>query len=376
MIVFCHLLNDSSGSPTILSESIRALKARRLLFVGSQGRGVLEGVSIPVRRYWYRRSNFRIFTLFSFMLSQLQLYRALSRASLPPEAIIYVNTVLPFGAAIWGRRTGRLVIYHIHEVSLSPKILQAFLVWVARKTADLVLYVSEDNRARLRVDGTAASVVPNPVPDRIASAGQSHRYEPMRSGKLEILMLASPRDFKGIPEFLELARRLSDRLEISFSLVLNADPHEVTRYLPASEIPRNIAVFPRSERPEEFYRQADLVLNLSRVDQWIETFGLTLVEAMSFGIPVIAPPVGGPTEIITDGEEGFLIDSRDANLLERKVRLLADNPDVLMQMSEKARRRAKDFSFESFAAHLREALASVKAAKAKKPKHNEISNHR
>lgn len=364
MIVFCHLLNDSSGSPTILSEAIRAVKPRGLLIVGSQGRGVLEGASIPVRRYWYRRSNFRIFTFFSFMLSQVQLYRELSRASLPPQAIIYVNTLLPFGAAIWGRRSGRRVIYHIHEVSLSPKILQSFLVWVARKTADLVLYVSEDNRERLPIEGISAAVVPNPVPNRIGSVGQSHLYDPMHSEKLEILMLASPRDFKGIPELLELARRVTDRSEIRFRLVLNAEPHEVKRYLPASEIPGNLTIFSRSERPEEFYLQAHLVLNLSRVDKWIETFGLTLVEAMSFGIPVIAPPVGGPSEIITDGEEGFLIDSRDVDSLEQKVRLLADNPDLLMQMSAKARRRSSDFSFESFAVRLREALASVEAAKA------------
>ncbi|MCA0911034.1 glycosyltransferase family 4 protein [Qipengyuania gaetbuli] len=298
------------------------------------------------------------------MVSQVQLYRELSRSSFPPHAVVYVNTLLPFGAALWGRRSGRMVIYHIHEVSLSPKILQSFLVWVARKTADLVLYVSEDNRARLPIEGIAAAVVPNPVPDRIASAGQFHLYDPMHSGKFEILMLASPRDFKGIPEFLELARRLSDRSEIHLRLVLNAEPHEVKRYLPVSEIPGNLDIFPRSERPEEFYQQADLVLNLSRVDQWIETFGLTLVEAMSFGVPVIAPPVGGPSEIITDGEEGLLIDSRDVDLLERKVRFLADNPGLLMQMSAKARRRASNFSFESFAVRLREALASVEAAKA------------
>lgn len=366
MIVFCHLLNDRSGSPMVLCSSLAALNAREqgVLYVGSQGRGVLDEEDVVIKRYWYRRSRFRLITLFAFLISQYRLYRALGKARLPEDAIIYVNTLLPFGAAVWGRRNDRKVIYHIHEVSLSPRILQIFLVWVTRKTASLIMYVSEDNRARVPVEGVTTSVIPNPVSDEVALAGHSHRYEPRCSGKFEILMLASPRDFKGIPEFLELARRFSDRSEIRFRLVLNAEPHEVHRYLPASEIPDNLAIFPRSERPEDFYKQADLVLNLSRVDQWIETFGLTLVEAMSFGIPVIAPPVGGPSEIITDGEEGFLIDSRDVDLLERKVRLLAGNPDLLMRMSAKARRRASDFSFESFAVRLREALASVEAAKA------------
>ena len=79
MIVFCHLLNDRSGSPTVLRSTLDALNARErgLLFVGSQGRGVLEEAKVPTRRYWYRRSRYRLITLFSFFVSQMALYRAL-----------------------------------------------------------------------------------------------------------------------------------------------------------------------------------------------------------------------------------------------------------------------------------------------------------
>ena len=177
-------------------------------------------------------------------------------------------------------------------------------------------------------------------------------------------MLASPRDFKGVPEFLKLAERLLHQTDIAFQLVLNSSDEDSQNYLNSASVPDNVKVNPRADRPELYYKSADLLLNLSRVDQWIETFGLTLVEAMSFGIPVIAPPVGGPSEIITDGEEGFLIDSRDVDLLGQRVMLLAETPDLSMQMSVKARRRAHDFSFESFAVRLREALASVTAGKA------------
>lgn len=368
MFIFCHLLNDNSGSPIVLRDTIKVLgpiASTSRLFVGSAGNGALNEVKVPISRYWYRRGKYRIVTLFTFTISQFRLYRRLASSSLPPHAVVYVNTLLPFAAAIWGRLNGNPVIYHVHEVSLSPKLLQSFLVWVAKKTADLIVYVSEDNKKRLRVEGVPACVVPNAVPERIAAAGRASRYHPKRSGKLEVLMLASPRDFKGIPEFLALARQLSDRSDVCFRLVLNADSREVERYLPCSQIPTNVAVYPRSDRPEEFYRQADLVLNLSRVDQCIETFGLTLVEAMSFGIPVIAPPVGGPTEILTDGREGFLVDSRSIDSLEKKVRLLADDPHLLTKMSLQARRRASDFNFESFASRLREALGSVEHARSK-----------
>ena len=39
-----------------------------------------------------------------------------------------------------------------------------------------------------------------------------------------------------------------------------------------------------------------------------EAFGLTVVEAMTCGLPVFATNKGGPAEIIVDGESGFHID--------------------------------------------------------------------
>lgn len=355
MIVFCHLLNDASGSPVILRETIRALsraEPKNTLFIGSQGRGVLESAGIPIRRYWYRRSRFRLLTLFTFAASQLALYRALSRANLPADALIYVNTLLPFGAALWGARHGCPVVYHAHEVSISPGPLRWFLVQVAERTARHVFYVSEDHRARLPIAGAPTSVLPNPVAPETAKSGASTPYEPRRSGHFDVLMLASPRDFKGVPEFLDLARRLAPRSDVSFTLVLNANAAEIAQYLPPGQVPDNVTIHPRTDNPAEFYASADVLLNLSRVDLWIETFGLTIAEAMAFGLPVIVPPVGGPTELVTDGREGYLVDSRDAEKLAQRLSGLIDDPTTAREMSAAARQRARDFSVERFSATL------------------------
>jgi len=101
------------------------------------------------------------------------------------------------------------------------------------------------------------------------------------------------------------------------------------------------------------------LVNLSRVDQWIETFGLTLIEAMAFGLPVIAPPVGGPTEIVRHGREGWLIDSRDRAALAEVVLRTADDRALYEEMSRAARVRAADFGFDRFAKALREVVSSV-----------------
>lgn len=361
MIVFCHLLNDNSGSPVVLKAVIQALSSvdnNPVLFVGSQGRGCLETVDIPIRRYWYHRSRFRLITLVTYLLSQVSLYRGLTRADLPPDAIIYVNTLLPFGAALWGRRHDRTVIYHVHEVSITPGLLRRFLTHIVETCACRVFYVSEDQRNRLPIAGVPSTVLPNPVTPQIAVNGCNTPYAPRRSGCFEVLMLASPRDFKGVPEYLDLARRLVWREDVRFALVLNALESEIDTYIPAPDRPANVRIHPRTDTPSLFYATADVLLNLSRVDQWVETFGMTIVEGMAFGLPVIAPPVGGPLTMVTEGREGFLVDSRDGSILERKLSTIIDDSKIAISMSNAARQRAREFTMDRFAETLQGQICS------------------
>lgn len=345
----------------MLRATLEALNASKegILLVGSQGPGVLDDVGVPMRRYWYRRSRYRIVTLFAYLFSQAMLYRALSRIrNVPADAVIFVNTLLPFAAMLWGRQTGRRVVVHVHEISITPGLLRRFLTSCAARSADLLVYVSNDHRARLPIKGPPALIVPNPVgPGLVARADG---YAP-RKGRQQfrVLMLASLRAYKGINEFMALAKGFQARTDIAFDLVLNAEADDVAAFAKRHSDAANVTIHPRTDDPAKFYSSADMVLNLSRVDDWIETFGLTLVEAMTFGLPVIAPPVGGPVEIVTHGTDGYCIDSRDGAALHQAVLKLADDPETYDAMARAARSKAQRFSFEAYAAALRAALNTL-----------------
>lgn len=354
MIVFCHLLNDRSGSPTVLRATLGALNAREdgLLFVGAQGRGVLEEAGVPTRRYWYRRSRYKIVTLFTFLVSQLALYRALSRArDIPAEAIVFVNTLLPFAAMLWGKRTGRRVVVHVHEASVSPGLLRRFLTECARRYASELLYVSQDHRDRLPIPGPKATVLPNPIAPALAE--RAARHEPHREGPFNVLMLTYPREYKGVGEFVALAQACADRHDLHFTIVLNAEEANTDAFARAHADMANLTVCPRTDDPASYYESAALVVNLTRVDLCVETFGLTLVEAMAFGLPVIAPPIGGPAEIVCNGVDGYSIDSRETGALRDAVTTLADDKTTYVAMSNAARKRAADFTFDAYAVALR-----------------------
>ena len=61
-----------------------------------------------------------------------------------------------------------------------------------------------------------------------------------------------------------------------------------------------------------------------------------LIEAMCLGLPVISTKVAGATDLIKDGENGFLIDVHDMDSLTDRMTILADSPEQREQMGRGA----------------------------------------
>jgi glycosyltransferase involved in cell wall biosynthesis len=360
MIVFAHLLNDRSGSPRVLCSSIAALRKKDEavhLFVGSDGSGCLDEIGVSTTRYWYRRTPYRLLTLFTFLFSQGCLFfRLLHSDFIEKNAVIYVNTLLPFGAALYGRITGRPVVYHLHEISVRPVPLRWFLTAIAHLTARSLIYVSDFHRANLPIAYVPAKTVYNALAADFLERAALSTYQHQHDGCFRVLMLAALRDYKGVLEFLSLASQLAERAEICFDLVANEEEAVIQHYFIDKKLPSNVMVYPRTSNTTIHYSRASLVVNLSRPDQCVETFGLTLLEAMAFGIPVIAPPVGGPVELVSDAVEGFLINCRHSDELAAMVLQLANDGALCLRLSDAARQKAASFTTEKFALGLREAL--------------------
>jgi glycosyltransferase involved in cell wall biosynthesis len=66
-----------------------------------------------------------------------------------------------------------------------------------------------------------------------------------------------------------------------------------------------------------------------------------VLETMSFGKPVVATRVGGVTEIMRDGETGFLKRLGDVKAMAAAIRTLANDPELAARMGEEARVRAE-----------------------------------
>ena len=70
-----------------------------------------------------------------------------------------------------------------------------------------------------------------------------------------------------------------------------------------------------------------------------EGLGLTVLEAMRAGLPVIASNIGGPTEIIKKPNQGILINPGESVLLAKNIKFLLDNPEYSKMLQKNGQAR-------------------------------------
>ncbi len=76
-----------------------------------------------------------------------------------------------------------------------------------------------------------------------------------------------------------------------------------------------------------------------------ETFGQTVQEAHAAGLPVVAPRIGGPIDLVDHGVDGYLYEPGDDPGLRASVRRLVDDAPLRLRMGEAGRRRVIDRSW-------------------------------
>ena len=83
-----------------------------------------------------------------------------------------------------------------------------------------------------------------------------------------------------------------------------------------------------------------------------ESFGLVALEAAACGTPVVAAAVGGLRTLVEHARTGFLVDGRDPGDYAAYVAEVLDHPRLAQEMSDRAARRARRYTWSTAAAQL------------------------
>ncbi|MEW6036730.1 MAG: glycosyltransferase [Pseudomonadota bacterium] len=115
------------------------------------------------------------------------------------------------------------------------------------------------------------------------------------------------------------------------------------------------------ENPFPYMAQADIFV----LSSFFEGFGNVIVEAMALGVPVVATDCpSGPGEIISNGENGFLVPVGDAHALADRCAILLSDDERRSAMVRSGLERADQFSVDrmltAFDGYLNEILAGAR----------------
>ncbi len=187
------------------------------------------------------------------------------------------------------------IVTTIHGFS-SPHILPVF-----RRFNDRAHYVSISDADRAPELDYAATVYHGIDIDRFA-------FEPSPSDYL--LFFGRIHPDKGAADAVEIARRCGRRLILAGIVQDSGYFEKCVR----PHIDGHMVEYVGSVGPDRRGPLLGNALALLHPIHFNEPFGLSVVEAMACGTPVIAFPRGSMPEIITDGEDGRLIDSVDGAL--------------------------------------------------------------
>jgi glycosyltransferase involved in cell wall biosynthesis len=103
----------------------------------------------------------------------------------------------------------------------------------------------------------------------------------------------------------------------------------------------SFAGFIPEEQKARAWDEHDIYLNTNRIDN----FPVTIVEAFSMGLPVVATDVGGVRDLVVDGKTGFLVPSDDPDRMAQAVIRLVQEPRTARRCSEAGAERARSCSW-------------------------------
>ena len=344
-IICFHLFNDYSGSPKVLKMALEGLlkKGYQVDLISSKG-GVLDELlhykNLRKYSYSYRFSNNPVITILRYSTIQIYTFLLAFRWLFHKDVVFYINTLLPVGPALAGRIMGKHIVYHYHENAFAKGAFYKALATAMQKLAHEIICVSEYQASFLKRE-KGVIVAPNSLSNNF-----TNRLIPTPQTAFErkqILMLGSLKLYKSPLEFIELAQKLP---QFTFELVVNDTQENINGFMKEHKINicKNLTIYPQQNDVVPFYNQASLVLNLSDKKQVVETFGLTALEAMSAGLPVIVPTEGGIAEMVVDGENGYKIDVQNLNQIAECIKTILSDETLYMKLAQNALAYSKRFS--------------------------------
>ena len=250
-----------------------------------------------------------------------------------PVDLVYVNDFFyaPYGVAL-GKAMKCPVVVHIQSDSQEKRVSQYHL-----NQADAVIVTTKSTYDRLKPSFSSQTIleyIPNGVPSSNNYLNDLSRHSsemPPQSSPIKFGIVANILPHKGIECMMHVMEELKeiDGWELHWA---GNDPQSLLPSLKVKIESMNLSgrVFFHGfiDRMDSFYESLDCLIHPSQ----FEPFGLAMIEAMSYGIPVLATATEGGKEILGSVENGqWLVPVDDWLSITERLKQFISNPSLLYQ---------------------------------------------
>jgi len=275
--------------------------------------------------------------------------------------VVYANTIVLREPLTAARRCGTVTVTHAREIITADQDLARQIGLapdeIVEKVASRSDYVIANSQATAECykQSKSVMVVPNMI-----DVDQMDLVNEVDPANIRFALVSNNLPKKGLGDVIELARRCESSVPNARFLIIGPDNlyvHTLRKGQQKGKIPGNVEFLGYRDTPRDAMAEANVVLILSHFK---ESFGRTAIEAMAARRAVVAYDWGAPSELIRDGETGFLVEFRNMDQLMDRVKTLCENPGLIPEMGRRGRTFvSQHYSAESFVERLRDAYSNI-----------------
>jgi len=252
-------------------------------------------------------------------------------------------------------KTGTIVPEYLREFYLPDETIRSSVIAITDFTRRYLIetYNIPANKVALIYQGTDTERFKHS--DSARKEAQD-RYPLPKDASPILGSIGSFEPRKGHPVLFEALEELvKSRLPNAHLMMVGDGPDEtmLKEMVKAQGLERNISFFPFTDEPNYVFERLEITVLPSLYKEGLPN---VLLESESMGVPVVASNVGGISEIVIDGETGYLVEPGDKSALADAIIDVWVNQNNYQEMSGKARKLIvqefdKATQFERFISH-------------------------
>lgn len=319
---FCFLFDDG-----VIYESMNELNLKTYSLKNIGGR-------ISIKKYLKLRKIAKDYDIIAIHHGDvfLKLYCFLLSLTLKKKYVTFIHSCYEEEYFFPNNRFKKLISHKVFQMGLSRSDKIIFVSEAGRKS-----YINE-----FRMDKDKTVVVYNGIGLEKIKYGKEKKD--VCIDPYNLTYIGRLKKVKGIDLLIGAVKQLRSRYKVKLSIVGDGEQRKELENLVNKLKISDITTFYGQQKDVKPYLKDASIFIYPSV--WQEVFGISLVEAMAYGIPCVANAVGGIPEIIEDEKSGFLCYKPDVDSLAKTIEkaILMEQNGEYKKISMAARKRAKELS--------------------------------